>query len=119
MTGPSPAELDADGEVLWAAVMAAWDDSGAHDRFIQHCYRTERLAAAGARYRARAAAVPEDPVAPRMRERIVFLSMQALVPARRGGASRASFFQSPWFVGLVLGGAVLGALLGFVLGGRP
>jgi hypothetical protein len=119
MTGPGPAELDADGEVLWAAVLAAWDDTGAHDRFIQHCFRTGRLVAAGARYRARLMAAPDDPIAPRMQERIVFLSTQALVPAARGVAGRGTFWQSPWFVAMVLGCAALGALLGFVLGGRP
>lgn len=121
MPGPGPAELDSEGEAQWAAVVAAWDDSSGHDRFVQHCYRTGHLAAAGARYRARAATAPEDPIAPRMQERIVFLSMQALVPTGPAAAGRrtavGSFFHSPWFVAVVLGGAALGALLGFVFGG--
>lgn len=113
----SPVELDAEGEALWGAVVADWADTGAHDRFVQHCYRTARLAAASARYRGHAGASPGDPVAARMRERIVFLSMQALVPSRPP-ASRWSVFQSPWFVAIVLGCAALGAVLGFTLGAR-
>lgn len=111
-------ELDATGEALWAAVTAAWQQQEAHDRFVGHCYATARLAAAGARYRARAAADPADPLARKMQERIVFLSMQALVPSTRAAAGRGAFFRSPWFVALVLGCAALGALLGFTLGGR-
>jgi hypothetical protein len=114
----SPVELDAAGEALWAAVLAAWTDTAAHDRFVQHCYRTARLAAASARYRGRAAAAPEEEaIAARMQERIVFLSMQALVPTRPP-SKRWAVFQSPWFVAIVLGCAAVGALLGFTLGTR-
>jgi hypothetical protein len=118
VSGPGPAELDAEGEALWSAVVADWGDATAHDRFVQHCYRTARLAAAGARYRGRLAGEPGDAMAARMQERVVFLSMQALVPTARAAAGRWAFFQSPWFLAIVLGCAALGALLGFTLGAR-
>lgn len=113
----SPVELDAEGEALWTAALADWADTGIHDRFVQHCYRTARLAAASARYRSHAASTPGDAIAARMQERIVFLSMQALVPSRPS-PGRWAIFQSPWFVAIVLGGAALGAVLGFMLGAR-
>lgn len=113
----SPVELDDAGEALWAAALANWADAGVHDRFVQHCHRTARLAAASARYRDRATTVPGDPTAARMQERIVFLSLQALVPSRPL-SGRWAVFQSPWFVAIVLGGAALGAVLGFTLGAR-
>jgi hypothetical protein len=109
--------LDAAGAALWEKTVASWADSGAHDRFVQHCYATAQLAAAGACYRARAAAEPTDPIAKKMQERIVFLSMQALVPTARATPGRWGFFQSPWFLVLVLVGAALGAVLGFAVGG--
>jgi hypothetical protein len=108
--------LDAPGAALWEKTIAAWTDGGAHDRFVQYCHATGQLAAAGACYRARAATEPPDPVAKKMQERVVFLSMQALVPTSRA-RSRWAFFQSPWFVLLVLVGAALGAVLGFAWGG--
>lgn len=111
--------LDAEGAALWEKTVAAWADGGAHDRFVQYCYATAQLAAAGACYRARAAAEPGDPTAKKMQDRIVFLSMQALVPTRRATTRAWAFFHSPWFVVLVLVGAALGAVLGFVWGGAP
>jgi hypothetical protein len=111
-------ELDAEAAALWDKAVASWDDSGAHDRFIQHCHATAQLPAAGACYRARSVADPTEPIARKMQARIVFLSMQALVPASRTGGGRWAFFRSPWFVVIVLVGAALGAVLGFVMGGQ-
>jgi len=112
-----PAELDAAGMALWEQTVAAWSNSAAHDRFVGHCHATGRLAAAGACYRARSLTAPTDPMTRKMQDRIVFLSMQALVPTSRSRGGRWAFFQSPWFVVIVLVGAALGAVLGFAMGG--
>lgn len=116
-------ELDEQGKSLWQAVTEAWDDQGNHDRFVQHCFSQSRLAAAAACYRSHAAAHPGDPenpidpIARRMQDRIVFLSMTPLVPSpgRQGGFR---LLQSPWLVVIILVGAALGAFLGFVFGER-
>ncbi|MES1205060.1 MAG: hypothetical protein ABUS79_03905 [Pseudomonadota bacterium] len=110
--------LDDEGEAMWRELAASWAEQTRHDRFVQHCFSTGRLAAAGARYRLYGHQHPGDETARRMQERVVFLSLQALAmsSSRRAGSP---FFRSPWFLGIVLLGAAVGAALGFVYGGRP
>jgi hypothetical protein len=110
------ADLDEQGEALWRTVTEAWDDQSAHDRFVQHCFASGRLAAAGARYR-KVLDGPTASIARRMQERVVALSMSALVPSSRHGA-QLRWIQSPWFVVIILCGALLGAALGFAFGAR-
>ncbi|HEX2881522.1 MAG TPA: hypothetical protein VHO25_18460 [Polyangiaceae bacterium] len=38
-------------EALWQKLEQNWDDSGAHERFLNHCLETRQLASAAARYR--------------------------------------------------------------------
>jgi len=105
----TPAELDETGAALWRTVEEAWDDQDRHDRFVQHAYSTSTLPAAAARYRARAEA---DAIAPRMIARITFLAtQQALRPAARPARP---FTRSPLFLGLVVAGALLGAIVGLL-----
>jgi hypothetical protein len=110
-------ELDQPGEALWRLVEEQWLEQARHDAFVQYCFATGRLTAAAARYAGRLETRPEDEMARRMRERVLFLSMQALAAATpRPGARR--FMSSPWFVVVVLLGAALGAALGIIYGAR-
>jgi hypothetical protein len=113
-------DLDATGESMWRDLMGDWGDQTRHDRFVQHCLSIGRLAAAGARYREHLdnhAEEPSAPIARRMQERVVFLSLQTLRPSSRGQMT-SHLMQSPWFVAIVLFGATLGAVLGLVCGAR-
>jgi hypothetical protein len=113
-------QLDAQGESLWRNVIEAWDEETRHDRFVQYCLTTGRLAAAGSRYREYLtdhADAPAAQVARRMQQRVTFLSMQALRPSSRRLVT-SHLLQSPWFVAIVLLGATLGAILGLVCGAR-
>jgi hypothetical protein len=38
-------------EALWQKLEQNWDDSAAHERFLNHCLETSQLPAAAARYR--------------------------------------------------------------------
>lgn len=38
-------------EALWSKVVEAWDDEGAHRKFMAHCQATEQLAEAARLYR--------------------------------------------------------------------
>ena len=109
---PGPAELDESGAALWRAIEEAWHDQARHDRFVQHAYATSTLPAAAARYRVRATAQPDDAIATRMLARITFLATQlALRPA---GPAARPVTRSPLFLGVVVGGALLGALVGLL-----
>lgn len=111
-----PVELDEAGVALWQAVEARWDEQARHDRFVQHAHATGALAAAAARYRAQAAARPGDEIAARMIARITFLAtQQALRPT---APSARPFTRSPLFLGVVVAGALLGALIGMLWRGR-
>lgn len=112
-------ELDQEGELLWARAVEEWNEQARHDRFVQRCYATGRLAAAAARYAARLQEHPDDETARRMKERVVFLSVQAVVAGPARAAARRPLMQSPWFVAVVLVGAALGAALGIIYGARP
>ena len=113
---PGPVELDQTAAALWRAVEQAWDQQAGHDRFVQHAHATGALPAAAARYRAHAQAQPDDAIAPRMLARITFLAtQQALRPQARPARP---FTRSPLFLGVVVAGAVLGALVG-LLGKGP
>ena len=102
---------------MWRETIEARGDETRHDRFVQHCFRTGRLAAAAARYAAHLAGHPDDETARRMQQRVVFLSTQVVVPSPQPrGKSR--LLESPWFVAIVLAGAVAGAILGIVYGAR-
>jgi hypothetical protein len=109
---PGPAELDESGAALWQASEEAWHDQARHDRFVQHAYVTGTLPAAAARYRARAVAQPDDAIATRMLARITFLAtQQALRPA---GPAPRPFTRSPLFLGVMVAGALLGAVIGLL-----
>lgn len=110
-------ELDHQGEVLWRLVDEQWTEQARHDTFVQYCFGAGRLAAAAARYTHRLESRPGDETARRMRERVLFLSMQALTAASPRPAARR-FMSSPWFVVVVLVGAALGAALGIIYGAR-
>lgn len=114
---PGPAQLDETAAALWRAAEEAWDDQTRHDRFVQHAYTTSSLPAAAARYRAVAQARPVDTTGPKMLARIAFLAaQQALRPAVR---SARPFTRSPVFLGVVVAGALLGAVVGLLWkGGR-
>jgi len=113
---PGPAELDETAAALWRAVEEVWDAQAGHDRFVQHAYATSTLPAAAARYRARGQAHPDDAIAPKMLARITFLAtQQALRPAVR---QTRPVTRSPLFLGVVVAGALLGALVG-LLGKGP
>jgi hypothetical protein len=73
--------MDDEGESLWAAVQASWNDDSTHDAFLKHCSLSGRLALAGRRYRERLDQAPKDPTAGRMQERVV--SMATLTFAQR------------------------------------
>ena len=112
----APAELDEAGAALWGAVEADWPDQARHDRFVQHAHATSALPAAAGRYQARAAAQPDDALAPRMLARITFLAtQQALRPAAR---PQRPFTRSPLFLGVVVAGALLGAVIGLLWSSR-
>ena len=111
----TPVELDEAGEAMWRALGERWDDGPAHDRFVQHCFATGRLAAAAARYRARLDRAPDDATARRMRDRVIFLATQALVPSPRPAAGRA---WTSWLPIVIVVAAALGAVLGLFVGGR-
>ena len=103
---------------MWTEVAAHWEDQVLHDRFVQRCFVADRLAAAGARYAAHLEAHPADEIARRMRDRVVFLSMQALASsARRPVPWR--FVHSPRFLLMLLVGVALGAVLGIIYGAHP
>ena len=110
-------ELDEQGQSLWQAVLRSWTDQIGHDHFVQHCFSQARLAAAAACYRVYMDAHPGDPIARRMQERVVFLSMTPLVPSA-GRQAGFRLLHSPWLVVIVLLGAALGAFFGFVSGAR-
>jgi hypothetical protein len=129
-------DLDEQGESLWRAVTEAWDDQPRHDRFVQHCFSVGRLPAAAACYRKVLQAHADNPTVPtettvpasataataaiarRMQERVVFLSMSSLVPSSRD-PNGSRLMNSPWLVAIILFGAAVGAVLGFVFGARP
>ena len=109
-----PVELDEAGLSLWRAVEEDWADQPRHDRFVQHAYSGEMLPAAVARYRATVR--PDDPTAAKMIARITFLAtQQALRPTV---TPRRSLTRSPFFLGVVVAGALLGAILGLLWKGR-
>lgn len=110
MAGPS--ELDEVGAALWRAVEEDWADGPRHDRFVGHAHASSTLAAAAARYRARAAARPDDQTAPRMLARITFLATQQAL--RPSAAPARPLTRSPLFVGVVVAGALLGAIIGLL-----
>lgn len=109
---PGPAELDETAAALWRAAEEDWDEQAPHDHFVQHAFVTSTLPAAAARYRAHAQAQPGDAMAPKMLARIAFLATQQ---ALRPSAPRARpFTRSPLFLGVVVAGALLGAIAGLL-----
>ena|GEM_PF-2530576 len=109
---PAPPALDETGAALWRAVEEAWDEPARHDRFVQHAYTTGTLPAAAARYRARAQATADDAIAPRMLARITFLATQQAL--RPSAPPARPVTRSPLFLGVVVAGALLGALMGLL-----
>jgi len=109
---PGSPELDESGAALWRAVEEAWDEPARHDRFVQHAYTTCTLPAAAARYRARAQAAVDDAIAPRMLARITFLATQQAL--RPSAPPPRPLTRSPLFLGVVVAGALLGALIGLL-----
>ena len=106
----SPVALDEAGMALWRAVEGAWEDQAGHDRLVQHAYATSTLPAAAACYRERAA--QGDAIATKMITRITFLAtQQALRPAAKPARP---FTRSPLFLGVVVAGALLGAIVGLL-----
>jgi len=59
MTDPGNQDLDS----LWDQVLHAWQDSAAHDRFVQACHDSARLGYAAARYRSLLDDMPEQSAA--------------------------------------------------------
>jgi predicted TPR repeat methyltransferase len=109
----TPVELDAEGEAMWRALIDDWADGPGHDRFVQRCFATGRLAAAAACYRRHLEVAPADPIARRMQDRVVFLATQALAPSARPAGGRR---RSPWLTAIVVAAAALGAALGLLYG---
>jgi len=107
-----PAELDETGAALWCAAEEAWDEPARHDQFVQHAYTTSTLPAAAARYRAHAQARPDDVTGPKMLARIAFLATQQAL--RPSAPPARPFTRSPLFLGVVLAGALLGAIAGLL-----
>lgn len=106
------AELDEAGAALWRDVEEAWPEQARHDRFVQHAYAAGTLPAAAARYRAVAGTRPDDAIGPKMLARITFLAtQQALRPT---APPARPITRSPVFLGLVVAGALLGALIGLL-----
>lgn len=75
---------DSDGlDEAWAAVLAAWDDDGAHKRFVTLCAATDRLAVAGRRYREVKDSSPERaPRAEKQIDAVLGVAMQSLEAER-------------------------------------
>ena len=109
-------KLDEAGEALWAAVQAAWDDTGRHDAFVKHCSQAGLLAAAGRCYRERLARAPVDPVGRRMQERIVLMASAVMGSVARSAAVEP-VTRAKWFW-LVIAAAVAAAALAALLRGR-
>ncbi|HEY4184984.1 MAG TPA: hypothetical protein VGP07_07945 [Polyangia bacterium] len=108
----NPTELDETGLALWRAAEDGWADQPRHDRFVQHAFASGGAVAAVARYSARAAQHPDDPLAPKMIARLSFLvTQQALRPSPPAGRGLS---RSPFFLGVVLVAAIAGAILGLL-----
>jgi hypothetical protein len=105
--------LDDEGERLWSAVRDAWTDEGGHDTFLKHCSGAGLLAVAGRRYRERIDESPAapDPIAVRMRERIVTMATMIMPPPR---TVAAPVTRSRWFWVVLAAAAAAGILGGLV-----
>lgn len=113
MTPAAPDQLDEPAEALWRVVESAWDEPAAHDSFVGHCFASNQLVPAAARYRARLAQHPDDATARQMITRIGFLATQALRPSPRPAAPLS---RSPVFLTVVVVAALAGALFGIFFG---
>jgi hypothetical protein len=105
------AALDAEGQRLWAAAEAAWQDDGAHDAFVKHCSQHGLLGPAGRAYRGRLDREPGDAVAARMQKRIVAMATAVLQPSR---GAPTPVTRTRWFAWVVLVSLALGVLGGLL-----
>ena len=78
---PMP-QADAVTESLLADLKGNWSDPAAHERFVDHCFRSGQLPFAAACYRTHLERNPEDEVAKAQQQRIVRLAESACLVTR-------------------------------------
>jgi hypothetical protein len=105
---PAPTTLDERGEALWAEILRDFPDEARHEAFAKHCAAKGLLGAAGRRYRERLDRDPGDPVAGRMRDRIVGMATAALAgltrPVPAAPVTRSRLFWVVIVLFLIAGG---------------
>jgi hypothetical protein len=107
---PQDTSLDAEGTTMWTALQATWESNeAAHDAFVKHCAKSNRLAAAGRAYREFLDGRPGDLVATKMQSRIVGMATAVLLPLR---TTPVATTKGNWFFWVVAVGAVMGVLAG-------
>ena len=109
MVPPLPM-LDQDGEALWQAARANWDNTAAHEAFIKYCLQVDLLGPAGRLYRERLDQNPKDAVAAAMQKQI--LSKAALTLDLHKSPMVVPVTRSKWFWLIVLSAMAMGILFG-------
>jgi hypothetical protein len=104
--------LDPEGERLWAAAEARWEEDAAHDAFVKHCSQRGLLGVAGRAYRGRLDRDAGDAVAARMQKRIIAMATAVLQPTRT--AASAPVTRSRLFTWIVFFGLAVGVVAGLL-----
>lgn len=104
--------LDEQGQGLWQAARADWNNTALHEAFIRYCLQTNLLGPAGRLYREYLDQNPRDAVAAAMQKQV--LSKATLSLEIQRSPIREPVTRNRWFWVILLSAMALGILVGLL-----